>query len=88
MIITTSDSPATPLRERFIEDMNVRRLALARELLKVAEPREDPSVDDPLDHRPPCPCCGGHMIVVETFERWQQPRAPPTAIVPIGELAP
>src|ERR1700756_365284 len=29
MIITTSDSPATTLRERFIEDMNVRRLSLA-----------------------------------------------------------
>ena len=29
------------------------------------------------DFRPPCPCCGGRMIVIETFERWSQPRAPP-----------
>ena len=26
---------------------------------------------------PPCPCCGGRMIIIETFERWRQPRAPP-----------
>ena len=25
----------------------------------------------------PCPCCGGRMIVIETFERGAQPRAPP-----------
>lgn len=29
MINTSSDSPATSLRERFVEDMNVRRLSLA-----------------------------------------------------------
>jgi len=28
-------------------------------------------------HRPSCPCCGGRMIVVETFERGQPPRGPP-----------
>jgi hypothetical protein len=22
----------------------------------------------------PCPCCGGRMIVIETFERGMQPR--------------
>ena len=25
----------------------------------------------------PCPCCGGRMIVIETFERGAQPRASP-----------
>ena len=25
----------------------------------------------------PCPWCGGHMIIIETFERNAQPRAPP-----------
>ena len=25
----------------------------------------------------PCPCCGGRMIIIETFERGAQPRAPP-----------
>ncbi len=29
------------------------------------------------DHRPPCPCCGGRMIIVETFERGAGPRGPP-----------
>ena len=29
------------------------------------------------DHRPPCPCCGGHMIIVEIFERSAAPRGPP-----------
>ena len=29
MINTSSDIPATSLRERFVEDMNVRRLSLA-----------------------------------------------------------
>jgi hypothetical protein len=29
MITTSSDSPTTSLRERFVEDMSVRRLSLA-----------------------------------------------------------
>ena len=61
-------------------------LALARELLNVAVPAEV-AVEDPPDQRPPCPCCGGHMVIIETFERWHQPRAPPTATMPIRELA-
>jgi hypothetical protein len=31
----------------------------------------------PLAH--PCPCCGGPMFVIETFEAGCQPRHPPTA---------
>ena len=62
------------------------RLALARKLLNVAAPAEETAPDDPPDPRPPCPCCGGHMIVIEIFERWQQPRAPPTVPTPIREL--
>jgi hypothetical protein len=34
---------------------------------------------EPIDWRPSCPCCGGSMRIVETFERWMQPRAPPRA---------
>jgi hypothetical protein len=30
------------------------------------------------DYRPPCPCCGGRMIIVYTFERGRGPRAPPS----------
>ena len=53
-------------------------LALARELLAVAPPAGADPDDEPVDVRPPCPCCGGFMIVIEAFERWQQPRAPPS----------
>jgi hypothetical protein len=30
-------------------------------------PTADP--DAMLDHRPPCPCCGGRMVIVEVFAR-------------------
>jgi hypothetical protein len=30
------------------------------------------------DYRPPCPCCGGRMIIVETFGPGGAPRAPPS----------
>ena len=53
-------------------------MALARRLLGVAAPIEESEPNEPPDHRPPCPCCGGHMTIVETFARWCQPRAPPT----------
>jgi hypothetical protein len=45
-------------------------LARARQLLGVALPPDDVP-EEILDARPPCPCCGGHMVVIETFERWQ-----------------
>ena len=61
-------------------------LERARELLAVAPPPDDNTPEEPADTRPPCPCCGGHMIVIETFERWRQPRAPPHAPPPAGEI--
>lgn len=63
-------------------------MALARRLLGAAAPIEEPEPEEPLDHRPPCPCCGGHMTIVETFARWCQPRAPPSSTPPIRENAP
>jgi len=51
-------------------------LARARELL-AAPPPEPDVAPEPSDHRPPCPCCGGRMLIIETFERCSQPRAPP-----------
>jgi hypothetical protein len=51
-------------------------LALARELLEVAPQPEEPAlIQEPAD--PPCPCCGGTMVIIETFAPWCQPRAPP-----------
>ncbi|ARU14965.1 IS91 family transposase [Croceicoccus marinus] len=63
-------------------------IARARALLHVApEPPPSDNVDPP-DHRPPCPCCGGHMIVIETFARRQQPRAPPQIVALTRSHAP
>jgi hypothetical protein len=61
-------------------------MALARRLLGVAAPIEA-EPDEPPDHRPPCPCCGGHMTIIETFARWCQPRAPPASTADPGEHA-
>ena len=53
-------------------------LARARELLVAAPPTPEPDdAPEPSDQRPPCPCCGGRMLIVETFERRCQARAPP-----------
>lgn len=40
-------------------------------------PAAPDSTTEPSDHRPPFPCCGGRMIIIEKFERWSRPRAPP-----------
>ena len=54
-------------------------LARARELLAAPSPPspEPNEAPEPSDCRPPCPCCGGRMLILETFERYAQPRAPP-----------
>lgn len=62
-------------------------LALARELLHVAAPVDDDALGEQDDFRPPCPCCGGRMIVIEMFERWKQPRGPPDATATNRETA-
>ncbi|BCG96872.1 hypothetical protein MesoLj131a_57360 [Mesorhizobium sp. 131-2-1] len=40
------------------------------------------------DFRPPCPCCGGPMIVIEVFEHCRQSRGPPGARTTNRETAP
>ncbi len=62
-------------------------LELARTLLAVAPPPVDDPPEEPPDVLPPCPCCGGHMVIVESFARWQQPRAPPQPPSTIREIA-
>jgi hypothetical protein len=57
-------------------------IARAKELMAAPMAKVDPSADtaDPdatTDHRPPCPCCGGRMIIVEVFSRRGAPRGPP-----------
>ncbi len=62
-------------------------IARARELIAVPvspdPPAEDHNTTDQAtgaaaEHRPPCPCCGGRMIIVESFEGGAAPRAPPS----------
>jgi len=58
-------------------------IARAKELIAAPLPSVDPSTEhnDPdlaANHRPPCPCCGGRMIIVESFGRGGEPRAPPS----------
>jgi hypothetical protein len=63
-------------------------IARARKLLAVARAPSEPETVETtelLDWRPPCPCCGGHMRIIETFERWKQPRAPPAAPAATGK---
>jgi len=67
-------------------------IARARELIAVPMPSmQTPAEHDDTgtagtvaEHRPPCPCCGGRMIIVETFERNGAPRAPPSSDAGVG----
>ena len=64
----------------FAIGVRARNVARARELLAAPISREhdirsdhgDPSEPRLLSH--PCPCCGGRLIVIETFERGRAPR--------------
>jgi hypothetical protein len=38
--------------------------------------------DATTDHRPPCPCCGGRMIIIETFAAGCQPKHRPAPATP------
>jgi hypothetical protein len=64
-------------------------IARARELLAVPPPPSQPHHDAPTDDgepkmlAPQCPCCGGRMIVIETFRRGSTPRYRPTAPPPV-----
>jgi hypothetical protein len=60
-------------------------IARARELMAAPMPQVEPpeahdtaDPDATRDHRPPCPCCGGGMIIVEVFARSAAPRGPPS----------
>jgi hypothetical protein len=61
-------------------------IARARELIAAAKPaqtahkQQAPDSAAATDQPPhPCPCCGGRMIIIETFERGSTPRYRPTA---------
>ena len=61
-------------------------LAHARDMLGVAPAPDEPPTDETApDPCPPCPCCGGTMVIIETFAAWCRPRAPPTTRPPTRE---
>jgi putative transposase len=74
----------------FASSKRVENIARARELLNEPAPqteaRNAPALeaDEPPTLSHPCPCCGGRMIIIETFARgsmpWRQPTTPMVAI--------
>jgi hypothetical protein len=60
----------------------INNIARARELLAVPKPQAQHADGDATDRQPvissPCPCCGGQMVIIETFGRGSTPRHRPT----------
>jgi hypothetical protein len=70
----------------FANTFRADNIARARKLLAVPKPRNNNAADagstdasEPQTLSHPCPCCGGRMIIIETFERGRAPRYRPTA---------
>ncbi|MFQ5467255.1 MAG: IS91 family transposase [Kiloniellaceae bacterium] len=67
----------------FANGGRAENLARARQLLGVVVQRREADTTDAANDNQaptlaqPCPCCGGPMIIIQTFERGVQPRAPP-----------
>jgi hypothetical protein len=63
----------------FANGGRAENLARARDLLGVPAPQEesndaDANANESPPSLPPCPCCGGRMIIIETLERGSTPR--------------
>jgi len=63
-------------------------LARARELLAVPMTDEPAAPDASSNPKPPCPCCGGRMVVIEILKPTFRARAPPRLRPPAGIVAP
>jgi hypothetical protein len=69
----------------FAKTCYAHNIARARELLAAPKPQGEPADADSTDgNQPqtlshPCPCCGGRMIIIETFARGCQPHYRPAA---------
>jgi hypothetical protein len=74
----------------FANTTRIKNIARARELLAVPKPIGDTikadgaNPDEPQTLNYPCPCCGGPLIVIETFERGATARYKPSA--PAGTI--
>ena len=74
----------------FANGSRAENIARARQLLLVPKPQSNPTDADTIEEPPtpahPCPCCGGRMIIIETFEPGCSPRyrpAPPSPLLRI-----
>jgi len=74
----------------FASGKRAENIARARQLLNSPAPQteaRDPDAaqaDEPPTLAHPCPCCGGRMIIIETFRRGTTPRyRPPAPTTPI-----
>jgi hypothetical protein len=66
----------------FANGGRAQNLARARELLHVPRTQresDDAGTDEPPMLSLPCPCCGGRMIIIETFARGSTPRTRPAS---------
>ena len=69
----------------FASSKRVENIMRARQLLNVPVPQTEDrdatctDTNEPRTLSHPCPCCGGRMIVIETFERGSTPRYRPAA---------
>ena len=66
----------------FASAVRARNIERIRALLAVAEtsPQQQPDADggaDPVEDAHKCPCCGGRMIIIETFDG-VSPATPPS----------
>src|SRR5258708_34482798 len=74
----------------FANGARADNIARARELLAVPKPCNKTAADadstdanEPQTLSNPCPCCGGRMIIIETFQRGCSPQYRPTAAIRI-----
>jgi len=75
-----SQAPATQAALDPVRDL---LLAQARALLALPSRPQEPerpeaAVDEPRVLPRPCPCCGGRMMIIETFARGCEPKYRPT----------
>jgi hypothetical protein len=69
----------------FASGSRADNIARARELLAAPAPQTHPDQasaadpNEPPTPSHPCPCCGGRMLIIETFERGCSPRHQPKA---------
>jgi hypothetical protein len=74
----------------FANGSRADNIARARELLAVPTPKTDraaaSNASEPSALAHPCPCCGGRMIIIETFARGTTPRYRPSAPTPTSRI--